>query len=130
MFGLFRKASRSQKEDATIAPEPVAHHDELVDKADELLAEIEHAEGERKADLLDARGEYLARAGELDGAIDAYEASLQASHRLGKAYKGLTTLYNKKRAQAAAAGNDTEMKAYFDKLQTLMQHSKDMLRGK
>ncbi len=130
MFGLFRKVPRSQKTQQP-APEPVAHHhDELVDKADELFVEIEHAEGERKADLLDARGEYLARAGELDDAIDAYEASLRVSHRLGKAYKGLTTLYNKKRAQAAAAGNDTEMRAYFGKLQILMQNSKDMLRGK
>lgn len=130
MFSVFRKKPSSQKEDTTTAPESVAHHDELVNKADELLVEIEQAMGERKADLLDARGEYLVRAGELDDAIDAYEASLQASSRMGKAYRDLTTLYNKKRAQAAAAGNDEDMRAYFDKLQMLMQRSKDMLRGK
>lgn len=49
---------------------------------------------------------------------------------MGAPYRSLTTLYNRKRKAAAESGDQDGAKLYLDKLQSLMQNSKDMLRGK
>ena len=41
----------------------------------------------------------------------------------------LMKLYNKKRQEAAEAKDDEKVKEYMDKVQNLMQMSKDMIRG-
>ena len=38
-------------------------------------------------------------------------------------------LYNKKRQEAAEGKDDEKVKEYMDKVQNLMQMSKDMIRG-
>ena len=129
MFGIHRK-----RDDAASVPEQVEEavqdHDELIARADELGEQAQALSGDERADALDERGECLRKAGEDNLAIDAFEESIETSRRMGVAYRGLTTLYNRKRSEAAARGDDDNMKLYFDKLQDLMQSSKDMLRGK
>lgn len=132
MFDFFKKR-KVGAQDATHARTDVEQpvdHDSLVAQADALVSRIESAEGKDKAALLDKRGELLAKAGEADTAIAAFEQSIATHLQMGKAYRGLTSLYNMKRREAAEAGDDAAMKLYFDKLQDLMQSSKDMLRGK
>ena len=69
-------------------------------------------------------------AGEDDAAIEAFEACVANGRRMGAPYRSLTTLYNRKRKAAAESGDQDGAKLYLDKLQSLMQNSKDMLRGK
>ena len=117
---------RKKKEPKVEAPapetEPVVDHDELVRQADELLPQIENAEGDEKCDLLERRGD--------DAAIEAFEGCTKAGRRMGVPYRSLTTLYNRKRRIAAEQGDEEGAKLYLDKLQNLMQSSKDLLRGK
>ena len=48
---------------------------------------------------------------------------------IAKASTDLMKLYNKKRQEAAEAKDDEKVKEYMDKVQNLMQMSKDMIRG-
>jgi len=129
MFGRHKKRDKAPTMHEE-AEENVQNHGELVARADELQGRARELVGEERANVLDERGELLKEAGEDDLAIAAFEESIETSKRMGVAYRGLTTLYNRKRSQAAARGDDENMKLYFDKLQYLMQSSKDMLRGK
>jgi len=80
--------------------------------------------------MLNEIGECYAKAQDTDEAIRYYEQSLDLHRQMGKAYTDLMKLYNVKRQEAAKAGDDEKLKVYLDKLQDLMQGSKDMLRGK
>ena len=62
-------------------------------------------------------------------AIQYYEESLELCKQHGKASTDLMKLYNKKRQEAAEAKDDEKVKEYMDKVQNLMQMSKDMIRG-
>ncbi len=140
MFDLFKKrAHKAQRQDPSEATTgqdaasqatDAASHEELVAQAAALDERIAEATGTSLADLLDKKGELLAQASETDQAIAAYEASMEADNRMGQAYRGLTALYNVKRREAAQAGDEATAKEYLDKLQSLMQGSKDLLRGK
>ena len=66
---------------------------------------------------------------ETDLAIQYYEESLELCKQHGKASTDLMKLYNKKRQEAAEAKDDEKVKEYMDKVQNLMQMSKDMIRG-
>lgn len=128
---FFRKKSRDYKsEELAVKEEPRPNHDELVCQADGLIAQIENADGEEKCNLLECRGEVLMSAGEDDAAIEAFEECVKAGRRMGVPYRSLTTLYNRKRRVAAEVGDEEGAKLYLDKLQNLMQSSKDLLRGK
>ena len=70
-----------------------------------------------------------ALAEETDLAIKYYEESLELCKQHGKASTDLMKLYNKKRQEAAEAKDDEKVKEYMDKVQNLMQMSKDMIRG-
>ena len=61
--------------------------------------------------------------------IQYYEESLELCKQHGKASTDLMKLYNKKRQEAAEAKDDEKVKEYMDKVQNLMQMSKDMIRG-
>lgn len=130
MSFFHRKNKEPKAETPAPAAEPAADQDELVRQANELLPQIESAEGDEKCDLLQRRGEALMSAGEDDAAIEAFEACVKAGRRMGVPYRSLTTLYNRKRRMAAEQGDEEGAKLYLDKLQSLMQSSKDMLRGK
>lgn len=131
MFG-FPKRGKARDGAATADADcgGILGRDDLVAQANALMDRIGQESGKARAALLDERGDLLMRAGELDGAIEAFEKSLECFPHMGKAYQGLTRLYSKKRAAAAKAGDDAAIKEWLEKLQTLMQSSKDMLRGK
>lgn len=128
LFHKKDKAAKSDKKDNE--PSVEVDREELVRKANELLEQIDSAEGDEKCDLLERRGKLLMDAGEDDSAIDAFEACVANGRRMGAPYRSLTTLYNRKRKNAAESGDQDGAKLYLDKLQSLMQNSKDMLRGK
>lgn len=140
MFKLFKKHDRKAQHndsaetmagiDSASQAAGDSSREELVAQAEALDERIAGAAGASLADLLDKKGELLAQAGETDRAIAAYEASMGAANRMGQAYRGLTALYNIKRREAAQAGNDAAAREFLDKLQSLMQGSKDLLRGK
>jgi tetratricopeptide (TPR) repeat protein len=128
---FFRKKSKESKPEETAAKvEPKPDHNELVRQADDLVSQIENADGKEKCDLLERRGEALMSGGEDDAAIEAFEECIKAGRRMGVPYRSLTTLYNRKRRVAAEQGDEEEAKLYLGKLQNLMQSSKDLLRGK
>ena len=128
LFHKKDKVAKSDKKDNE--PSVEVDREELVRKANELLEQIDSAEGDEKCDLLERRGKLLMDAGEDDSAIDAFEACGANGRRMGAPYRSLTTLYNRKRKNAAESGDQDGAKLYLDKLQSLMQNSKDMLRGK
>ena len=95
--------------------------DELIAEASEKIQELEGLSGEQRVPLLNQIGALYYQAEELESAIKYYEESLSIKKEMGKSYTDLMSLYNKKRQQAAD---------YMQKVQEMMQMSKDMLRGK
>ena len=79
--------------------------------------------------MLNQIGALYYQAEELESAIKYYEESLSIKKEMGKSYTDLMSLYNKKRQQAAENRNDEQMNYYMQKVQEMMQMSKDMLRG-
>lgn len=65
-----------------------------------------------------------------DDAIKYYEASISENKALGKAYTDLVKLYNIKLKEATNEKNDKNMKYYMDKIDNLLQLSKDVIRGR
>lgn len=82
-----------------------------------------------RVSLLNEIGSLYTQAEETDLAIKYYEESLELCKQHGKASTDLMKLYNKKRQEAAEAKDDEKVKEYMDKVQNLMQMSKDMIRG-
>lgn len=109
---------------------PVVDREQLISQAAEKEKELADASGEARVKLLNELGSLYFQAEDLDKAIEHYEASLEESKQLGKAYTDLIKIYNKKRQQAIEEKNDEMAKSYMDKVQNLMQLSKDVLRGK
>ncbi len=127
MFSFFKKKKAEE------APQeaPAVDVGALREKAQSLIGELAGAaDTETKVKLLNEIGECYTKAGDTDEAIKYYEQSLETCRQMGKAYTDLMKLYNIKRQEAAVAGDDALMKEYMDKVQGLMQSSKDMLRGK
>jgi len=125
-----RKSKEFKPEEPATEAESKPDHDELVRQADDLISQIENVGGVEKCNLLECRGEALMSAGEDDAAIEAFEGCIKAGRRMGVPYRSLTVLYNRKRRIAAEQGDEEGAKLYLDKLQSLMQSSKDLLRGK
>lgn len=68
---------------------------------------------------------------QIDKAIEVYEYCLENDSSFGgNIYKDLTKLYNVKRREAAINKDDQALQFYLDKLDGLMQLSKDVMRGK
>ena len=127
MFSFFKK----KKAEEVPQEAPAVDVGALREKAQSLIGELAGAaDTETKVKLLNEIGECYTKAGDTDEAIKYYEQSLETSRQMGKAYTDLMKLYNIKRQEAAVAGDDALMKEYMDKVQGLMQSSKDMLRGK
>ena len=122
---FFFKKKEKKKEEAA----PAVNTEELVAQAETKIKELEGKEGNDRVPLLNEIGSLFTQAGETDQAIRYYEESLEICKQHGKASTDLMKLYNKKRQQAAAAKDDEKVKEYMDKVQSLMQMSKDMIRG-
>lgn len=122
---FFFKKKEKKKEEAA----PAVNVEELVAQAETKIKELEGKEGNDRVPLLNEIGSLFTQAGETDQAIHYYEESLEICKQHGKASTDLMKLYNKKRQQAAEAKDDEKVKEYMDKVQSLMQMSKDMIRG-
>lgn len=121
---FFKKKEKKKEEEA-----PAVNTEELVVQAETKIKELEGKEGNDRVPLLNEIGSLFTQAGETDQAIHYYEESLEICKQHGKASTDLMKLYNKKRQQAAEAKDDEKVKEYMDKVQSLMQMSKDMIRG-
>ncbi len=121
---FFKKKEKKQEEAA-----PVVNKEELIAKAAEKVNALEESEGDDRVKLLNEIGSLYTQAEETDQAIKYYEESLELCKQHGKASTDLMKLYNKKRQEAAEAKDDEKVKFYMEKVQSLMQMSKDMIRG-
>lgn len=129
MFFFGKKKAEADKGKEETAPK--VDKEELLKKASELVQKLDTARDKKeKTALLNEIGSCYFQAEEREQAIHYYEMSLEEDKQLGKAYTDLLKLYNQKRQEAAEAKDDEKMKAYMDKVQNLMQMSKDVLRGK
>lgn len=126
-FGKKNKPAEKQAQET----KPVVNRQELLEKAEQLKVSLETAPDKAsRISLLNQIGSCYFQAEETDQAIAYYEQSLEEDKQLGKAYTDLLKLYNLKRQEAAMAKNDEELTFYMDKVQSLMQLSKDVIRGK
>lgn len=127
MFSFFGKKKDESKQSESNS----VNVEELRSKAAELIKKLDGVtEKKEKVKLLNEIGGYYFKAGDKDDAINYYEQSLAEDKQLGKAYTDLLKLYNQKRQEAAEAKDDAKIKEYMEKVQNLMQTSKDVLRGK
>ena len=122
---FFKKKEKKIEETAA----PVVNKEELLAKAEEKIKELEGKEGNDKVQVLNEIGSLYTQAEEIDQAIKYYEESLEICKQHGKASTDLMKLYNKKRQEAAEAKDDEKVKEYMEKVQGLMQMSKDIIRG-
>jgi hypothetical protein len=68
--------------------------------------------------------------GDIEKAIEEYEKYVLNAKQLGPVYGKLMNLYNAKLKEARESGNDEEIQYYLNKIDALMQRSKDLLRGR
>lgn len=121
---FFKKKEKKQKQEA-----PIVNKEELITKAETEIKKLDGASDNDRVVILNAIGSFYTQAEETDLAIKYYEESLEICKQHGKASTDLMKLYNKKRQEAAAEKDDEKVKEYMDKVQNLMQMSKDMIRG-
>lgn len=121
---FFKKKEKKQEEAV-----PAANREELLAKADKQLEALEGTQGNDRVRILNELGSLYTQAEETDRAIQYYEESLEVCKQHGKATTDLMKLYNKKRQEAAEAKDDEKVKEYMEKVQGLMQMSKDIIRG-
>ena len=122
---MFLFGKKKEKKEKNIEVNIKVNKDELIAEASEKIQELE-----QRVPLLNQIGALYYQAEELESAIKYYEESLSIKKEMGKSYTDLMSLYNKKRQQAAENKNDEQMNYYMQKVQEMMQMSKDMLRGK
>lgn len=111
--------------------EPEVNREELLAQAEQLKGTLDTAKDKaERIRILNEIGSCYFQAKETDQAIAYYEQSLEEDKQLGKAYTDLLKLYNLKRQEAASAKDDENLTLYMNKVQNLMQLSKDVIRGK
>lgn len=133
MFSLGKKKKskdKDMKSDQAASVNASVNKQELMDQAEVKEKELAAAKGAARVDILNELGALYFQADELDKAITYYEESLESNKQMGKAYTDLMSLYNKKRQKAAEMKDDEQIKYYMDKVQGMMQMSKDMIRGR
>ncbi len=124
LFGKKKKEKRQEPEVEKVDYSAFIQEAEAKEKTLEGLDEAE------QLPIINDIGALYFKAEAWDKAIYYYEKSLAIKREMGKPYTDLMSLYNKKRQLAAQAKNDEEVRFYLDKVQEMMQMSKDMLRGK
>lgn len=133
LFGFGKKKDAANVEKTLRAQEqetqPVDREASLA-KVEELRGKLEGLSGEEASKTLNEMGALYAGIDEVDAAIEAYEKSLEEHRVMGKASTALVKLYNKKRAAAAEAKDDAQIKYYMDKVTEMLNLSKDQLRGR
>ncbi|WP_413089193.1 tetratricopeptide repeat protein [Terribacillus sp. 179-K 1B1 HS] len=132
MFGFHRKKDKKTKKDAQQVGTVVLtmEEKEQIQLSISLKKqEFEQAAEEKHAKILEEIGMAYVELGDDDRAIDSLEKSIQIEESVGEGYKNLLRLYNKKRAEAAKANDDKTLQIYLNKMDQLMQVSKDVTRG-
>lgn len=123
---------KKKKEETASVKEaiPIINKEELIDKAENIVEKLSSLEGKDRLDAFNELGSLYFQAEEFDKAIQYYESSLNENKELGKAYTDLLKLYNIKRRQAAESRDGDLTRIYFDKINEIMQLSKDVIRGR
>lgn len=99
---------------------------------EEIKIEIEKIKKvkEKDFDVLVQLGLLYAKIEEDDKAIEYLEKSLEINKNIGDGYKQLMSLYNKKRRKYSKDYNDKKLQYYLNKIDYMLQISKDYVRGK
>lgn len=124
---FFKK--KEKKQEKAVSVKEVCSKEELIKQAEDKIKDLETLSGDERVAVLNEIGSLFTQAEEVDQAIRFYEESLEICKQHGKASTDLMKLYNKKRQEAAQAKDDEKVKEYMDKVQSLMQMSKDIIRG-
>ena len=72
----------------------------------------------------------LVEKNDIDSAINKLEKYIEENKKLGKVFTYLMNLYNKQLSEARLNGEDEKIKFNLDRIDTLMQKSKDIVRGR
>lgn len=67
---------------------------------------------------------------DIDSAINKLEKYIEENKKLGKVFTYLMELYNKQLSEARLNGEDEKIKFNLDRIDKLMQKSKDIVRGR
>jgi len=104
--------------------------DKSIEEAEILSNTIDTVVDDERIKVLNRIGSLYFEADKIDEAIKYYEISISGNKALGKAYTDLVKLYNIKRKEAVTEKNTEGVKHYLDKIDTLLQLSKDVIRGR
>lgn len=132
MFGFGKKKDRKPRQE-TQEEEAVVLSPEMKEQVLQTISlkklKLDQAAIEEQAKLHEEIGMEYLKLGDDDSAMGSFEKSIQIEKSVGEGYKNLLRLYNKKRAEAAKANDDKSLQIYLNKMDQMMQVSKDVTRG-
>lgn len=128
MFGFFKKKENEPKkglvEEKVLSPEAT---EKIRSEITHLNQEISTTQDkDRLAKLYEQAGLKFSELYENDQAIRCLEKSLENKQTIGDGYKKLMSLYNRKRADAARAGDDQGIDYYMVKMDEMRQIAKQV----
>ncbi|KLV22090.1 hypothetical protein ABW02_22105 [Niallia circulans] len=131
MIMWFKRKSEKNKNENTISKKKLTE-----DQKEELLGfisrksiEVQSLTIENQARVFEEIGLAYYELGDEENAIASLEKSLQLKKTIGESFKTLLKLYNKKRAEAAESNDVDNLQTFLNKIDLLMQISKDVTRG-
>lgn len=131
MFFLFgKKKDKAEKKSKETKVEKTLNIEEILQTIESEKAKLESLSGKERIECLNKLGSLYFQSEKISEAIEMYETSLEENKELGKAYTDLLKLYNIKRKEASDSKDEDQVKMYMDKINSLMQLSKDVIRGK
>ena len=130
MFFFFGKKKDKANKQSQETVEKTVSIEEILEKIESEKSKLDSLSGKERIQCLNKLGSLYFEAEKIDDAIQMYETSLEENKELGKAYTDLLKLYNIKRKDASEAKDEDLVKVYMDKINSLMQLSKDVIRGK
>lgn len=129
---FFRKNKKKEVPSHSLESEnETLDKEKLIEEADKLVETVDSKMGDDRIKVLNKVGSLYFKAEKIDDAIKYYEISIDENKTLGnKAYTDLVKLYNIKRKEASIAKDGDKMKYYMEKTDSLLQLSKDVIRGR
>ncbi|PAD21414.1 tetratricopeptide repeat protein [Terribacillus saccharophilus] len=132
MFGFGKKKDKkikknAEQEEAAILTQE--DKEQILQSISAKKQEFDQSSEVKKAKILEEIGMAYVKLGDDDRAMESFEQSIQIEKTVGDGYKNLLRLYNKKRAEAAKANDDKSLQIYLNKMDQMMQVSKDVTRG-
>ena len=130
MFNLFKKKKSSPKVEIEVKSLSEAEKNEIKASIEQLTIQIRELESADEtthptlAEKYENLGLLYSELLEEDLAIAALEKSLSYKKSIGKGYKKLMHLYNKKRAVAAQAGDGEAIDFWMNKMDEMRQIAK------